>query len=253
MLSLRKYYLKHRFIPVAHRGDSENAPENTLAAYQRAIDTGIPAIEVDVHITKDYHIVAIHDDHLGRTSKTNKQISESTYSELLNIEVGSWFDQKFTGQQIPTLDQVLDLIQNKSYLVLEMKPFSKEPENFVEKVLQTIENHHYMDKSIIVSFDYNLLKIINNINLKVNIAAIKIPNSNLMPSDLQYLTKCEAVICSIFELDENFYNNAKMNNIPIAVYDVDTIELLHKALSYNVQGIGTNYPELIMNYLKEKK
>lgn len=253
MISLTKYYLKHRFITVAHRGDSSNAPENTLAAYQSALDCGIPAIEVDVHITKDGHIVAIHDDNLGRTSKTDKLISEINYTELINIEVGSWFDQKYSNQHIPTLNQVLELIKNQAYLVLEMKPFSTKPDIFVEKVLEIIDYYNYFDKSIIVSFDYNLLQLLNKEYKKVNLGAIKIPNSNLLPSDLKYLTKCDAVICSINELDDEFKNNAKINNIPIGVYDVDDIDLLNKALSFKVQGVGTNYPKLILNYLKEIK
>ncbi len=253
MESLRKYYLKHRFLTVAHRGASGNAPENTIAAYQKALEIGVPAIEVDVHITKDNRVVAIHDDNLGRTSKTDKLISELDYSELLSIEVGSWFDKKYAGQLIPTLNEVMDLVRDKSYMVVEMKPFSKEPEIFSQIVLKILEDYDYINKSIIVSFDYNLLKIVNAINPKINIAAIKIPGSNLLPSDLKYLTKCDAVICSINELDDEFNDNAKINKIPIGVYDVDNIELFNKAIDYKVQGIGTNYPEMIMKLIEERK
>ena len=252
MISLRKYYLKHRFLAVAHRGDSGNAPENTMVAYQKAIESGIPAIEVDVHLTKDNYVVAVHDDNLSRISNTNKLINECNYSDLLNLEVGSWFDNKFENEHIPTLQQVLELIRNKVYLVLEIKPFSQRPDDFVYEVLKLIEKYNYTDKTLFVSFDYNLLKLINNTNKNLNIGAIRIPHSNLMPSDLKYISNCDVVICSINELDDNFNNDAKMNNIPIGVYDVDTIELLHKALNYHVQGIGTNYPELILKNLKER-
>lgn len=253
MLSLTKYYLKHRFIPVAHRGASGSAPENTLAAYQKALDTGIPAIEVDVHFTKDNQIVAFHDDNLGRIANNNKLISECTYSELMSIEVGSWFDPKYSKEKIPNLEQVLKLIQGKAYLILEMKPFSPNPSEFVQSVLEHLDKYNYLDKTIFVSFDYNLLKIINHTNKRLNIAAIKIPGTNLLPSDLKYLTNCDAVICSINELDDEFNNNAKLNKIPIGVYDVDNIELLNKSIDYKVQGIGTNYPELIMKLLKERQ
>lgn len=252
MLSLRKYYFKHRFLAVAHRGDSGNAPENTLSAYQQAIQSGIPAIEVDVHLTKDNYVVAIHDDNLGRLSNTNKLISECYYNDLLGLEVGSWFDKKFTNEHIPTLEQVLELIYNKVYLVLELKPFSLRPEEFVLEVLKLIEKYKYIDKTIFVSFDYNLLKILSNTKKGLNIGAIKIPDSNLLPTDLKHISNCDVVICSINELNDEISNNAKLNRIPLAVYDVDSIELLQKALNYRVQGIGTNYPELILNNLKDK-
>lgn len=251
MLSLTKYYLKNRLIPVAHRGASGSAPENTLAAYQKALDSGIPAIEVDVHLTKDNYIVAIHDDNLGRISNSNKLINESLYSELLDIEVGSWFDTKFSNEQIPTLEQVLMLIKGKAYLVLEMKPFSSRPIEFVQNVFNLLNNFEYFDKTIFVSFDYNLLKIIKDTNKRANIAAIKIPGSNLLPKDLKYMTNCDAVICSINELEDDFNNNSKLYKIPVGVYDVDSIELFNKAIEFQVQGIGTNYPDLIMKLLEE--
>jgi len=252
MISLKKYYIKHRFLAVAHRGDSGNAPENTLSAYQKAIESGIPAIEVDVHLTKDNYVVAIHDDNLGRISNINKLISDCNYSDLLELEVGSWFDSKFKNEHIPTLEQVMELIHDKVYLVLELKPFSQRPNEFVQEVLKLIEKYKYAEKTIFVSFDYNLLKIIRKTNKYLNIGAIKIPDSNLLPTDLQYVSKCDVVICSINELDDNFNNNAKLNKISIAVYDVDTVELLEKAMNYRVQGIGTNYPEIILKKLKEK-
>lgn len=253
MISLKKYYFKNKFLPVAHRGDSRNAPENTISAFQQAIESGIPAIEVDVHITKDDYIVAFHDETLEKKTTIQKPINETTFTELEKIEVGSWFNPSFANEQIPRLEQILELIHNKVYLILEMKPFSTRPSLFVEKVVEILRNYHYVDKTLIVSFDYNLLKLIRQIDKNYNIGAIKIPGSNLLPSDLKYLTQCDAVICSINELDDNFNNNAKLHKIPIGVYDVDNQETFSKALSYKVQGIGTNNPKLIMNLLRIKQ
>lgn len=251
MQSLRKYYILNKIIIAAHRGASGEAPENTLIAYKKAIEVGIPAIEVDVHLTKDDFVVAFHDDNLARITKSNQLISESTYNDLLTVEIGTWFDPKFKNEQIPTLNQVLEVIHNKAYLILEMKPFAERPEQFVQNVINILDKYDYLDKTLLVSFDYNLLKLINITNSKLNIAAIKIPDSNLLPNDLKLLTNCDAVICSINELDDKISNNAKSNKIPIGVYDVDNAELFNKAMSFNVQGIGTNYPELIMKLSRE--
>ena len=97
-------------LPIAHRGASAYAPENTLVAIQKAIDLGIKHIEIDVHMTKDGHIVAIHDATINRTSSAQGKVSEYTLSELKNLDFGSWFDNKFEHEKIPTLSEIFDIL-----------------------------------------------------------------------------------------------------------------------------------------------
>jgi glycerophosphoryl diester phosphodiesterase len=234
----------------AHRGSSGTAPENTLAAYRKALDLGIPAIEIDIHLTKDLQIVAFHDDHLGRTSAGNKSIEDSTLEELRQLEVGSWFSDEFKSEKIPTLEEIISLVKDKAYLIIELKPFPKHPEEFVKNLMNVISTNHYINKVVFISFDYSLLKLTKNINEFFLTAAIKFPDQDILPSQIIAQCSADAVICSIEELNDSIAEDALINKIPLAVYDVDTEEMLQKALKYKVYGIGTNYPEKIQNYLK---
>lgn len=251
MESLKRYILTHKFLLAAHRGSSGTAPENTLAAYRKALDIGIPAIEIDIHLTKDSQIVAFHDDHLGRTAEGNKSIEESTLDELRQLEVGSWFSEDFKSERIPTLEEIITLVNDKAFLIIELKPFPKEPELLVNNLMKAISDNHYINKVVLVSFDYNLLKLIKNTNEFFLTAAIKIPQIDILPSKITELCSADAVICSIEELNDTFAEDAHNHKIPLAVYDVDNQEMLEKAINYKVYGIGTNYPELILNHLKE--
>jgi glycerophosphoryl diester phosphodiesterase len=249
MESLKRYILTHKYLLVAHRGSSGTAPENTLAAYRKALDIGIPAIEIDIHLTKDSKIVAFHDDHLGRTSAGNKSIEDSTLEELRQLEVGSWFSDEFKSEKIPTLEEIIALVQDKAYLIIELKPFPKFPEVLINKLLEILTNSHFINKTILVSFDYSLLKQIKNINEFFLTAAIKIPDQDVLPSHIFAQCSADGIICSIEELDERISKDSYENRIPLAVYDVDSEDMLNKALSYNVRGIGTNYPEMILKLL----
>lgn len=253
MESLKRYILNHKFLLTAHRGSSGTAPENTLAAYRKALDLQIPAIEIDIHLTKDSEIVAFHDDYLGRTASGSKSIQESTLAELRQLEVGSWFSDEFKSEKIPTLEEIISLVYDKAFLIIELKPFPKYPEEFVRRLMNKISESHYINKVVFVSFDYSLLKLTKNINEFFLTSALKNPNQDILPSQIIAQCSADGVICSISELDDKIAEDANMHRIPLAVYDVDTEDMLQKAIRYNVRGIGTNYPEMILKLLNENE
>jgi glycerophosphoryl diester phosphodiesterase len=250
MLSIKQYMFSHKLLIVAHRGSSGTAPENTRAAYLKALELKVPAIEIDVHLTKDFEVVAFHDDFLTRTSQSDLSINQTDLNDLKNYEIGSWFSEEFAKERILTLDNVLQLIVNKAYLIVEIKPSNYFPELLIQKILETIEKYKYAQKTVFVSFDFELVKIIKNINKKYLTAAIKIPEFDLLPAKIQSISNCDAVICSFSELTDKFMENAKQSNIPIGVYDVDSKNEFYEAINKGVIGIGTNYPEIMLKLIE---
>jgi len=107
---------------IAHRGHGVAAPENTLAAYILAKEAGAEMIETDVNITKDGFLVIIHDWKLGRTTDLKGKVHEFTLEELRKADAGSWFDKKYTGEKIPTLEEAMQFgQQNNIYMCFEVK------------------------------------------------------------------------------------------------------------------------------------
>jgi glycerophosphoryl diester phosphodiesterase len=98
-----------RSIPhfIAHRGESYDAPENTLAAFRLAWERGATAIELDLHLSADGQLVVCHDADLTRTGGVDWRIAEKTLAELRTVDVGRWKDARFAGERLPTLDEVL--------------------------------------------------------------------------------------------------------------------------------------------------
>src|SRR5262245_8426473 len=93
---------------IAHRGASSYATENTLAAFDRALEMGVRHIELDVDFTSDGHIVVIHDDTVDRTTNGSGPVTSHTLAALRALDAGSWFGDKFSGEQIPTFHEVLE-------------------------------------------------------------------------------------------------------------------------------------------------
>jgi len=106
----------------AHRGDRANAPENTLAAFSRAIDLGADSIELDVRLSLDGVPVVIHDDRVDRTTNGSGPVEGLTCEELRRLDAGSWFSPRFTGERIPLLAEVVDLLAGRDMLLnVELK------------------------------------------------------------------------------------------------------------------------------------
>src|SRR6185436_15674877 len=116
---------------IGHRGASAVTPENTLGAFRLATEVGADGIEFDVRLSRDGMPVVIHDDNLRRTGLDPRRVVDLKASELKQIDVGRWFDPStFTNEQIPTLQEVLDLFESTSgVLYLEMKSTGAEREN----------------------------------------------------------------------------------------------------------------------------
>ena len=109
----------------AHRGDSSNAPENTIAAFERAIRLGVASIELDIRPCKDGVLMVIHDDTVDRTTDGSGSVSDFTVEQLLCLDAGAKFSPEFKGERIPRLTEVLQLAVNTSTLLnIEIKASS---------------------------------------------------------------------------------------------------------------------------------
>jgi glycerophosphoryl diester phosphodiesterase len=108
---------------IAHRGASGNAPENTLAAFRKAVALGATFIETDLHLSRDARFVAIHDATVNRTTNGQGAVHDMALADLRKLDAGSWFGSEFTGERIPTLEEILEFSKkNDVVFYLEIKP-----------------------------------------------------------------------------------------------------------------------------------
>ena len=127
---------------VAHRGDSEFYPENTLIAFEAAIEAGADVIELDVHMTSDSYLVVHHDYYLGRSDDGVGKIYEQPVSYIKALDAGSWFNPRFKGQEIPLLAEVLSCFRGATRFELELKGFDS---NFIREVSSLVDEFNLWD------------------------------------------------------------------------------------------------------------
>ena len=155
----------------AHRGSSARAPQNTISAFEAAIEDKADYAELDVQETKDGVVVVIHDSNLRHVGGVDANIWDLNYSELQEIDVGSSFSPEFAGEKVPTLDEVIDVTKGKIKLNIELK-ISGHEKNLVEKTVQIVEARGIQDECVLSSFDYNALQEVRALNPDLQIGMI---------------------------------------------------------------------------------
>ena len=148
---------------LAHRGASAEAPENTLAAFRLALEQGADGFELDVHRTRDGHLVVCHDETVDRTTDGTGAIGAMTLAELKRLDAGRWFDERFAGERIPTLDEVWALAEEAGGLRLlnvEVKlGFAAYP-GIEEALVEWIESRGLEERVVVSSFNhFSLLRL----------------------------------------------------------------------------------------------
>lgn len=142
---------------IAHRGASGHAPENTLAAFKRAVALGATFIETDLQLSRDARFVAIHDDTVNRTTNGQGKVQELSLGDLRRLDAGSWFGSEFTGERIPTLEEILEFSKKHDVVFyLELKPggsWGGEP-----ALIRALRESEEIARTVVISFDAAILE-----------------------------------------------------------------------------------------------
>jgi glycerophosphoryl diester phosphodiesterase len=242
MIPLREYPFAKKTMIVAHRGDSGHAPENTLAAFRRAIECGADMIELDIQRTKDNRLVVFHDATLRRTTNGKGYIARKTYAQLAGLDAGSWFDKKFAGEKIPLLDDVLSLLRGKIYVDIEIKPTAVRGAT-VPLLLEALRRYAMEPYVLISSFHHGVLKKIKRAAPHLATAVIQNPHASFRsPVPSARRAGADAIVCSIHQISRARSKAAREHGLPICVYTVNTPRAIAKALRCNVSALVTNFP-----------
>jgi len=163
---------------VAHRGASAVAPENTMAAFERAWLDRADIVEMDVRLSADHEVVVMHDGELGRTTDGTGLVSDWPVAELKRLDAGAWFGAAYAGEPIPTLREVLHWARGKVAVMLELKfdPFGSFDPQLVPAVASLIEEARMADQVVAISYQPRAL-----VQLKILLPSV--PAGPIYPAD----------------------------------------------------------------------
>ena len=244
---------KNTFKVVAHRGASGYAPENTLASFERGIAMGADMVELDVHLTSDDSVVVMHDHEVSRTTNGKGDIGAMTFAELRKLDAGSWFSEEFRGEQVPTLAEVLQLVNGRVKLLIELKwPAKGLYEGLVEKTVKVIRDHHAEAWVILQSFEITYLDEAAKIAPAIEQQQLIFGKSGLIPLYFErgpklgsFVPQQAATSVNIFYLyvNQKLISDMHARGKTVFAFTPNNEKDMHKLLKLGIDGIITNFPD----------
>lgn len=241
----------------AHRGIPTLAPENTMASFNEVINYGIDWLETDLSITKDEQVFIIHDDKLNRTTNRTGSIETLDSSDVKNADAGYWFAEKYRGEKIPTLGQLIDFLNiHKLNANIELKGVVGDDANYLADSLvkQFAEALGRLDDNVdLIISSFNPIMLEKMYKLKPNLKyAVLFDEAGLKEDWNLTMQACHA---KIIHPDSNGLTKEKIKKMQdygyqINVWTVDSISRARELFSYGVDGIFTNIADR-MNFLIE--
>ena len=234
----------------AHRGYSSLYPENTLTSFKAAIATGADGIETDIHVTRDGILVITHDEEISRVSDGKGMVRDLTYEELLKFDFGSWKDEQFRGERIPTLDELLDLLEGTNMVLnIEIKMGFVMYPDIEEKALAKVTERGFLDRVIFSSFNHYSIAKIKKLNPHAKVAPLYAegifePFNYAKTFDAYAIHPSKAVICGPIVEDCH-----KMD-LKVNVWTVNDGELAKSFQKMGVDGIITDRPLELIKMLR---
>lgn len=224
-------------LKIGHRGAMGYEPENTLKSFQKALDLGVDMTELDVYVCKSGELVVIHDDKVDRTTDGHGYVIDKTFKEIRSLDAGK-------GEKIPTLEEVLDLLDRKIPINIELKG-----ENTAEPVAKLIDkyinNNDWKEEDFFISsFNHYELKKFKELkpNIKVGALIVGIP---IDFSDYAEKVNAYSVNLNLEFINQQFVDDAHSRGLKVFVFTVNDKDDIKRMRDLGVDGLFSNYPDRI--------
>lgn len=244
---------KEKIVTIAHRGASGYAPENTLAAYDKAVAMDADYFEIDLQLTRDGHLVSIHDNTLARTTNGIGFIGSTTLSKIKQLDAGSWFNPVYKDEKVPTFDEILSRYKGaRTGILVEVKSPELYP-GIENKIKSALERYHLTNgannKIIIQSFNHDYIKRSKKLLPKIK-HGVLISAGSIKTSDahLKAFSQYADYYNPSYKLvNPSLVKRAHNVGLKVEPYTVRKKEQVMPLIEAGVDGIITDYPDFVKN------
>lgn len=242
-----------RVLVIAHRGDSGSHPENTLPAFESAVKIGSDLVELDYVHTSEGTPLVIHDSTLDRTTDAvaqwggkNIAVKKKTLAETQTLDAGSWFDQRFAGTKLPTLEESIDVIQDGSTTLIERKGGD------AKTCVKLLKQKNLIDSVVVQSFDWRYLRACRKLSPDLVLGALGF--DEVTPRKVEEIASMDvqAVGWSHNDLDRRWIEEFHKRGLKVWAYTVDDLKRVDELIDAGIDGIITNQPALVKEYLASR-
>ncbi|MGN8647280.1 glycerophosphodiester phosphodiesterase [Gracilibacillus sp. HCP3S3_G5_1] len=250
--------LSDQIVNIAHRGASGYAPEHTLISYDFALKMDADYLEIDLHMTADGELVAIHDEDVSRTTNGSGLVKDMSLSELKTLDAGSWFNQaypdkaddRFVGIDIPTLKEILDYFGLQTNYYIEIK--DPDPK-MIETFLAILEDYHLIkeNKVIIQSFSADALQEIYSQYDTIPLIQLLSASETNSANYRQIRQYAIGVGVPYQKLNKKLIEEIHYQDLHIHTYTVNEKADMEQLIRWGVDGIFTDYPDRLVETLRD--
>jgi glycerophosphoryl diester phosphodiesterase len=231
----------------AHRGAKVAAPENSLAAFRRAMDAGATYAELDVQHTRDRVLVVVHDGDLMRMGDDPRKVGELTAAEIATIDIGRKYDARFAGERPPTLEEVIDLVRGRMRINIELKYNVPDP-GLAPAVVDLLRREDFIDQVVITSLDYAALKQVESLEPRLRTGHIVTAAvGNVVRTEADFLSLSAA------RATPSLIRRAHAAGKEVHVWTVNEPELMLRMIERGVDNVITDDPALLVRVMQERK
>lgn len=239
--------IEDRAIVIAHRGASMAAPENTLAAVRQALEDETDQVEIDVQETADGEVVVFHDSDFMKTAGNPLKIWEAKKADLADFDIGSWFDEKFAAERVPTLEQVLQTCKGRAVVNIELKYYGHDV-NLEQRVIDLVERNDMADEVVIMSLKYDAVAKVRALRPQWTVgllSSISLGNTSAFDVDFHAVNSAKA--------RRSFIRQAQSSGREVYVWTVNDPLAMSAMMSRGVDGIITDKPALARRVLEMRR
>ncbi|WP_210366574.1 glycerophosphodiester phosphodiesterase [Bacillus sp. REN3] len=257
------------FVTLAHRGASGYAPEHTFPAYELGVRMKSDYIEIDLQMTKDGELIAMHDETVDRTTNGKGLVKDLTLKEIKKLDAGSWFNKaypaksrsEYAGLKVPTLKEILQQFGMTSKFYIETKTPDMYP-GIEEKLVQILKEYSLTgiegqpSRVVIQSFSAESLKKIHQLDRGLPLIQLLSYYSPAVISDSEIaaLKKyADGIGMHYTALSPGYVKKVRDSGLFIHPYTVNVKEEMDKLLGWGVTGMFTNYPDKLNEVMRGKK
>lgn len=234
---------KIKMLKIGHRGTKGYASENSLFSFEKAIEMGVDGIELDVHLSLDGQIIVIHDDTIDRTTNGKGFVNTLSLQELKTFRINEKQASELE-QQIPTLNEVFNLVNQTCFINIELK--GKGTASAVVALIEKyiLEKNWKYTNFLVSSFDWNAVQEVRFLNENIPIGILTETNLDLAFSFAKFM-KAEAIHPEFHLLTQDNTAQIQAKGIQVFPWTVNEYEAIQKIKTYNVNGIITDFPDRI--------
>jgi glycerophosphoryl diester phosphodiesterase len=231
------------FLRIGHRGAAGTRPELTIPAFTRALDLGVDLIELDVQLTRDRQLVVLHDRQLGRTVRGEGPVRERSLAELMALDAGAWFDARWAGAGVPSLEQVVELTRGRAELNVEIKSPPSDWEGTAEALLALLTRHGRLPTTIISGFEHDALQAVRTRSVAARIGVL------WQHADLEPMWCAAAALGAMAVhphwglIDEAVVVEAHQRGLQVLAWTVNDPDAMAELARLGVDGLISDFPE----------